>query len=64
MLKDKKHILEKISTRDYRIYGIFNFDKKELIYINFDLEQVELEFLLSCYDDTIYDIVEFNIRLF
>jgi len=63
MLKKKKDLLDKIKPRDYRIYGIFDFQKKQLIYIHLDEEQVELEFELSGYDEERYDIVEFNVRL-
>lgn len=61
--KSKKKALEKIKPKDYLVYGIFDFQKKELIYIHLDEEQVELEFELSDYDQERYDIVEFHIRL-
>jgi len=61
--KSKKKILEKIKPKDYLVYGIFDFEKKELIYIHLDEEQVELEYELSNYNSERYDIVEFTVRL-
>jgi hypothetical protein len=61
--KTKAEVLSKVAPKDYRIYGIFDFQKKMLIYVHMEQEQVELEFELSGYDDERYDIVEFFIRL-
>ena len=63
MAKNKQDLLNKIKPKNYRVYGIFDFDIKKLIYIHLDEEQVELEFELSGYDSERYDIVEFNVRL-
>lgn len=64
MSKNKKEVLSKVKPTNYLIYGIFDFDKKVLIYVHMDYEQVELEFELSGYDDKRYDIVEFSVQLF
>lgn len=61
--KSKEKLLEKINPKDYQIYGIFDFEKKELVYIHLDYEQVEFEFQLTGYDEKRYDIVEFSVRL-
>jgi hypothetical protein len=59
----KEELLGKIKPKDYLIYGIFDFEKKTLVYVHMDEEQVELEFALSNYDEDRFDIVEFQIRL-
>lgn len=61
--KSKKELLAKVKPKDYQIYGIFDFEKKQLIYVHLDEEQAELEFELSGYDHERYDIVEFTICL-
>lgn len=61
--KAKEKLLAQIIPQDYQIYGIFDFEKKELIYIHLNEEQVELEFELSAYDNKRFDIVEVNVRL-
>lgn len=63
MSKNKKKVLEKIKPKDYRIYGIFDFETKSLVYVHLNEDQVDLEYELSGYDDSRYDIVEFDVRL-
>lgn len=59
----KKRQLNKLKPNQYRIYGIFDFDKKKLIYVNMSEEEVELEFDLVGYDEDRYDIVQFDVIL-
>ena len=59
----KKKLLETVKPKKYRIYGIFDFQTKKLLYINLDAEMVDLEFKLSGYDEDRYDIVEFDVLL-
>jgi hypothetical protein len=61
--KTKKELLDKIQPSNYRIYGIFDFTKEELVYVHLDQDQVELEFELSGYSSDRYDIVEFEVIL-
>jgi hypothetical protein len=63
--KTKAELLEKINPKGYLIYGIYDFQKKTLIYVHLDKDQVEMEFVLSGYDENEdrYDIVEFHIKL-
>lgn len=61
--KPKKASDKKLKFNEYRIYGIFNFKTKQLLYVNLDLEQAELEFGLGDYDDTICDIISFEVIL-
>lgn len=56
----KKEIL-KPST--YKIYGIYDFQEKRLVYVHLDEEQVELEFDLEDYDGERYDVVSFEVCL-
>ena len=63
MAKPKKDLLQKLKPKNYRIYGIFDFQKKQLIYIHLDQDQAELEFELSGYSEDRYDIVEFTVQL-
>lgn len=49
--------------KKYQIYGIFNFKTKRLIYVNMDLEQIELEYGLGDYDEESCDIVSFEVAL-
>lgn len=63
MTVSKEKLLEKIKPRDYHIYGIFDFKKKRLVYIHLDREQVDLEFELSGYNPSQFDVVEFTVRL-
>jgi hypothetical protein len=63
--KSKTTKLKKLTPNSYQIYGIFDFVKKKLIYVNLSLEETELEFDLefdlSDYDRERYDIVEFSV---
>lgn len=63
MSKNKKKVLAEIKPKDYRIYGIFDFEKKVLVYVHLNEEQVDLEYELEGYTDARYDIVEFDVRL-
>lgn len=58
---NKKKVLASVKPKKYRIYGIFDFQKQKLLYINLDPEMVDLEFKLSGYDEERYDIVEFDV---
>lgn len=60
---DKKKLLKKLKPSIYKIYGIFDFDKKVLVYVHMSLEQVELEFDLEDYNEERYDIVSFEVNL-
>jgi hypothetical protein len=59
----KKEKIRKLKPNQYRIYGIFDFDKEDLIYINLNLEHTELEFDMSNYEEERYGIVEFKVIL-
>lgn len=59
----KKVSDKKLKLKKYRIYGIFNFKTKQLLYVNLDLEQLELEYGLGDYDEKICDIVSFEVVL-
>lgn len=61
--KKKKQQLEKLKPKKYKIYGIFNFKEKRIIYVDLDLDKIELEFDLEGYDPKTYDIVSFDIML-
>lgn len=61
--KPKKTSDKNLEFKEYRIYGIFNFKSKKLLYVNIDLEQTELEFGLGDYDDEICDIISFEVIL-
>jgi len=61
--KSKQELLAKVPPKEYEIFGIFDFDQNVLIYVHLDLEQVELEFDLSSYDESRYDIVKFSVQI-
>ena len=47
----------------YCIYGIFDFQLNQLIYVDLEIEKVEMEFDMVDYDPERYDIVSFNVLL-
>jgi hypothetical protein len=59
MGKLKKQIQQK--TKKYQIHGIFNFKTKKLLYVNLDLDQTELEYGLGDYNETVCDIISFEV---
>jgi hypothetical protein len=59
----KKTSRKKPKIKSYRIYGIFNFKNKKLLYVNIDLDQTELEFGLGDYDEKICDVISFEVIL-
>lgn len=59
--KKKKSLSNK--PAEYIIYGIFNFEQGKLVYINLDLDKVELEFDISGYEEEEFSIVEFKVML-
>jgi hypothetical protein len=64
MSDKKRKILANIKPQEYQIYGIFDFENKNLIYVGLDLEAVELEFDLEGYDkNERYEVVEFTVVL-
>ena len=60
---EKRKVLKNLKASTYKIYGIFDFQEKKLVYVHLDEEQVELEFDLSDYDSDRYDVVSFDICL-
>ena len=56
---DKQDALKKLRPKIYYIYGIFDFTKRELIYVSLDEEEVELQFDLGNYGED-FDIVCFK----
>lgn len=62
-MQSKSEVLKKLKLSTYRIYGIFDFKTKTLVYIHLDSEQVELEFDLEGYDEERYDVVSFDLAL-
>lgn len=63
MSEKKKAQLKKLKPSLYKIYGIFDFTEKKLVFVHLDLEKVELEFDLEDYDGERYDVVEFDVCL-
>lgn len=59
----KKDKLSKLKAKVYQIYGIFDFKKMKLVYVNIDYEKTEMEFDLELYDDERYDIVTFSVAI-
>jgi hypothetical protein len=60
--KEKKQQLTKLKPKKYRVYGIFNFTKKKLVYVNLDMDAVKFEYDLE-YNTEDYDIISFDIIL-
>lgn len=61
--QQKKQQLQKLKPRKYRIYGIFNFKDRKIVYVDLDLDKIEFEFDLEGYDPETHDIVSFDIML-
>ena len=61
--KEKKQQLKELKPRKYRIYGIFNFKTRKLVYVDLDMEKVEFEFDLEGYDEDECGIVSFFVLL-
>lgn len=61
--KQKKQQLEELKPRKYRIYGIFNFVERKLVYVDLDMEKVVFEFDLEGYDEENFGIVSFFVML-
>lgn len=59
----KKSSDKTLKLKEYRIYGIFNFKTKKLLYVNLDLDQTELEYGLGDYDEDTCDIISFEVIL-
>jgi hypothetical protein len=59
----KKEILKALKPSTYKIYGIYDFQEKRLVYVHLDEEQVELEFDLEDYDGERFDVVSFEVCL-
>jgi hypothetical protein len=49
MTKDKRMV--KVKPKRYRIYGIFNFKTRKLVYVSLSLDLVEFEFGLGEYGE-------------
>jgi hypothetical protein len=45
--------------KKYRIYGIFNNKNNKLLFVHLDKEQVDLEYNLGDYDETVYKQISF-----
>lgn len=56
---DKDQILKKLRPKTYQIYGIFDFQTKELIYVSLDYDEVELQFEMGDYGEAA-DIICFT----
>lgn len=63
MIEDKRKYLKKLKPKKYRIYGIFDFKSRKLIYINMNKEDIIFEFDLEGYDSDEFDIVSFEITI-
>lgn len=61
--KQKKQQLESLKPRKYRIYGIFDFVGRKLIYVDLDIDKVSFEFDLAGYDPENFGIVSFGVIL-
>ena len=61
--KQKKQQLEALKPRKYRIYGIFNFVERKLVYVDLDMDKVVFEFDLEGYDEENFGIVSFFVML-
>lgn len=64
MPSKKSNRLKNLKSSIYKIYGIFDFQQKQLIFVDLDLEAVELEFDFENRDDKRFAIVEFDVALF
>jgi hypothetical protein len=62
MDKAKQQVLKKLRPKTYQIYGIFDFNTKELVYVSLDYEEVELQFELENYGEG-YDIIKFAVMV-
>ena len=56
---DKYQTLKKLHPKTYQIYGIFDFETKELTYVSLDYDEVELQFEMGEYGEDV-DIICFT----
>ncbi len=61
--KQKKIQLTKLKLNEFVIYGIFDFNANELVYVSVSEEQTEMEYDLGDYDEDRFDMVAFLIVL-
>jgi hypothetical protein len=61
--KKKTKQLRALKLRKYRIYGIFDFLNKKLIYVDLNIEDTYFKFDLEGYDSANYGVVSFNVML-
>lgn len=47
----------------YNIYGIFDYKRNTLLYVNLSQEEVELEYDIEGYDEEHYDIISFEVMM-
>ncbi len=59
--KGKK--LTKLKPKQYRIYGIFSFETKELVFVHMNMEKVTFEFDLEGYNESKFGIISFDVWL-
>ena len=61
VVRSKKIVKKK--SKEYQIYGIFDFQEKILLSVNLDQEQIGLEFDISDYDVSRYSIIMIPITI-
>ena len=61
---DKIKKLTKVKPKTYKIYGIFNFEKEELVHVGMKLDDVLLEYDLEGYDEKEFDVIFFETMIF
>jgi hypothetical protein len=62
MDNEKQKILKKLRPKTYQIYGIFDFNAKELVYVSLDYDEVELRFEMEGRGEG-YDIIQFDVMV-
>lgn len=59
--RSKKSTLSKILAQTYIIYGIFDFEKKSLVQVGLDLDEIIFAYELEGYDEDKFDVISFKV---
>lgn len=59
----QKDQLKKLQLKRYRIYGIFNFETEEMIYVTLSLDDAAFQFDLEGYDEAKFGVISFDVMV-
>ena len=59
MPKKKKKVAESFNI--FRVYGVWSYKEKELVFISLTIEESELKYDIEEYDEDDYALIEFDV---